>query len=109
MSPIKSITAEELKARLDRGDDFKLVETLPEEAFRKEHIPGAINIPPDQIEAKAPDQLAKDDEIVVYCANTECQASPEAAKKLTELGYTKVLDFEAGKQGWKAAGYETAA
>lgn len=109
MTTVKTITAKELKAKLDRGDDVKIVETLPEEAFKKEHIPGAINIPPADIEKKAPELLSKEDEIVVYCANTECQASPEAARKLTEMGYTKILDFEEGKEGWKAAGYKTAA
>lgn len=106
MSDIDTITAQDLKHNLDNGTDLTLVETLPREVFDKEHIPGAINIPVSDIGERAEDLLPKDERIVVYCANTECDASPKAAKKLKDMGYGKVLDFEAGKQGWKDAGYE---
>ena len=64
-----TITREELKARIDRGDTFKLVETLPEPEFRKAHLPGAINLPPDRLRERARQVLPdKGAEIIVYCA-----------------------------------------
>jgi rhodanese-related sulfurtransferase len=45
----------------------------------------------------------KNTEVVVYCASFDCNASEKAAKKLTELGYTNVIDFSGGKADWKAA------
>ncbi len=57
------------------------------------------------MEAEAPRKLPKDKEIVVYCASFECRASPAAARKLEELGYTRVLEYEGGLADWRDAGY----
>ena len=43
-SSMKLISREELKEKLDRGDNFKLVNALGEWAFNAKHIPGSINI-----------------------------------------------------------------
>ena len=64
-----TITRDELKAKIDRGDPFRLVEALPPEAYRKGHLPGAVNVPADQVAERAPRLLPdKSAEIVVYCA-----------------------------------------
>jgi rhodanese-related sulfurtransferase len=69
-SQIPMISRDELKARLDRGDDFTLVEALPPPAYHDGHIPGAINLPPVQVRELAPKRLPdKTAEIVVYCAS----------------------------------------
>jgi len=65
-----TISREELKGKLDRGDKFLLVETLPAQAFHHAHLPGAINLTPDRVDELAPALLPdKGSEIVVYCAN----------------------------------------
>ncbi len=65
-----TITRQELKNRLDRHENFVLVETLPRTAYEHAHLSTAINLPPDQIEELAPRLLPdKDTEIVVYCAS----------------------------------------
>ncbi len=43
---VATISREDLKAKLDRGDDFSLVETLPEKQYRHTHLPSAINCRP---------------------------------------------------------------
>jgi len=49
----------------------KVVETLAPERYREAHIPGALNIPPEQIKELAPQLLPnRDAEIVTYCTNT---------------------------------------
>ncbi|CAN5333640.1 hypothetical protein BH23ACT9_BH23ACT9_23380 [soil metagenome] len=48
-----------------------------------------------------------DTPVVVYCSNAECQNSPQAARRLVELGYTDVYDYGAGKQDWIDAGLPT--
>lgn len=64
------ITREELKAKLDRGDDFALVEALPEAYYRRSHLPGAVLMPYDQVRQLAPELLPDPDrEVVVYCMN----------------------------------------
>jgi rhodanese-related sulfurtransferase len=67
---IQTITRDELKQKIERKDDFTLVETLPSTAYAHAHLPGAINLPPDQVSALAPTLLPdKNAEIVVYCAS----------------------------------------
>jgi rhodanese-related sulfurtransferase len=67
---VKTIEREELKKKIDRGDHFRLVETLSEEKYRKGHLPGAVNLPPDQLAELAPRLLPdRSEEIIVYCAS----------------------------------------
>ena len=66
-----SISTKNLKARLDRKESITVVETLALERYYEAHIPGAVNIPPDQLKELAPQLLpSKNAEIVTYCANT---------------------------------------
>jgi len=66
----KTISRDELKEKIDRGDDFLLVETLPATSYHHNHLPGAINLPPDSVSTMASQVLPdKGAEIVVYCAN----------------------------------------
>ena len=99
-----NITRERLKAKMDRGDDFVLVEALSKKHYESSHLPGAINLPyefVDEAETVLPDKNA---EIVVYCMNPDCVASAEEARELEEMGYAKVLHYAAGKQDWIRAG-----
>ena len=65
----KTISRDELKQKIDRKDDFFLVETLPATAYHHNHLPGAINLPPDAVSTLAAQLLPdKDAEIIVYCA-----------------------------------------
>jgi len=66
---IATISRHELKMKIDRRETFRLVETLPAAAFHHAHLPGAINLPPDQVTQLAPTLLPdKTADIVVYCA-----------------------------------------
>jgi rhodanese-related sulfurtransferase len=67
-----TIERDELKAKIDRGESFVLVETLPVEYYRHSHLPGAINLPPDKVAELAPTLLPdKEADIVVYCAKPD--------------------------------------
>jgi len=67
---VKTISRDELKQKLDRIDAFLLVETLPATSYHHNHLPGAINLPPDSVSTMASQVLPdKSAEIVVYCAN----------------------------------------
>jgi len=100
---MKTITTEQLKKKLD-NDDIVLVEVLDKKQYQKSHLPGAINIPMNKIGTEAKQRFDTDQEIVVYCSNVDCSASPTAAKKLDELGFEHVFDYEGGKQAWRDAG-----
>jgi rhodanese-related sulfurtransferase len=95
-----------LKAKLERKDPIVIVEALPPRYFADAHLPGALNIPHDQVDALAPALLPdKNAEIVVYCANTPCRNSTIAAERLAKLGYTRVSDYKEGKEDWAKAGF----
>ena len=66
----RTISRDELKQKIDRKDNFLLVETLPATAYHHSHLPGAINLPPDSVASLASQILPdKNAEIVVYCAS----------------------------------------
>ena len=64
------ISRDELKGMMDRGESFTLVETLAPVSYAHEHLPGAINLPPDRVRELAPTLLPdKAAEIIVYCSS----------------------------------------
>jgi rhodanese-related sulfurtransferase len=99
------IGREELQARVASDSGPVLVEALPAKYFEQSHLPGAINIPHDAVDALAPRLLPdKDAEIVTYCASATCKNSGLAAQRLRELGYRNVREYVEGKADWIAAG-----
>ena len=64
---MKTITREELKEKMDRGDDFVLLEALGEKSYRRAHLPGAIRFQDTSLAPTLlPDRSAQ---IVAYCSN----------------------------------------
>ena len=70
-------------------------------------IPGAKALAPDateeQVAAMVPDKQAL---VVTYCVNLKCPASHMLGERLRQLGYTNVLEYHEGIEGWMAAGNE---
>ena len=99
---MNTISTKELKAKLDRGDDFKLVMTMGAWAFHAKHIPGSLNV---STSAEATEQLSLDDEIIVYCSNADCVASQTAYHMLTNAGFSSVRRYTGGLEEWEEAGY----
>ena len=94
------ISRDDLQRCLARGDALTLVEALGPAYFDDAHLPGAVNIPPDQVDRLAsvlvPDRAAR---IVVYCSGT-CHNSEMAAQRLVDLGYHDVHVYLGGKEDW---------
>jgi len=101
----RKISREELVRMRDSKEAFKLVDVLSGESYGREHIPGAISLPLEEIEARAGDMLRKEEAIVVYCGSFECQASTKAAEKLIAMGYKNVLDYKGGLKDYKEGGF----
>lgn len=102
----KRVEADWVKEHLNDGKTY-FINVLSRDDHQKEHIPGTMNVPvgaPDFEEQVAEIVPDRNTPVVVYCASLTCEASPKAAKKLEELGYTNVFDFKAGMAGWKEAG-----
>jgi len=99
---IKTISRDDLRAKLDAGDDIKLVMVLHEWAYEAMHIPGSIRF---ETPEKAFADLDQDDEIVVYCSDVACVASQFAYRALVKHGYTNVRRYAGGLSEWQASGY----
>ena len=95
-----TITRQDLQARLTAVPPPQLVEALGSAFFADAHLPGAINIPPDQVDRLALRLLPDlDAEIVVYCSATS-RNSEATASRLEELGYRNVAVYRGGKEDW---------
>jgi rhodanese-related sulfurtransferase len=67
MEGLKTITREELKEKMDQGEDFVFLEVLSEASYRRAHLPGAIRFQNlDLAPELLPDRSAQ---IVAYCSN----------------------------------------
>ncbi|HEX7168069.1 MAG TPA: rhodanese-like domain-containing protein [Acidimicrobiales bacterium] len=97
--PIR-ITREDLYARIAGSDPLVIVEALGGAFYADAHLPGAINIPPSQVERLAPALIPdRTADIVVYCSET-CASSDAVARRLELLGYTSIAVYGGGKEDW---------
>jgi len=97
---------EPLPARelLDRAREglVTVIDVRPAEEYAAGHLPGAINIPLDQLEARLAD-LPQNAEVVAYCRGPYCVLAWEAVARLRGEGY-RARRREAGYPEWKHAG-----
>jgi rhodanese-related sulfurtransferase len=100
--PVRLIAADELKAKVDRADDFKLVNALGEWEFRAKHIPGSLHFPTVKEALRV---LRPEEEIVVYCSNPSCRASYLMYRELEKRGFKNIRRFEGGLLAWEEAGF----
>jgi len=105
MKKYQTVDARTLRDQLSSDDRPVLVNALAREGFNEARIPGSINIPASDAVRVAPDLLAKDQPIVVYCSSRSCTASPTLAHKLVDLGFSEVIDFEGGIDEWEREGF----
>jgi rhodanese-related sulfurtransferase len=99
------ISPEETKVLIDIGADPVLVDTRAEEAFRKMHITGAINLPWKEVIVK-PADLPRNRLLVLYCdCSDESTAIDVAGQLIRNWGYTDVKVLKSGLSGWICLGY----
>ena len=84
-----------------------LVDALSPMSYARSHLPGAINLPPEWVDERAPRRIPDlSTEIVVYCSDADCDSSVMVAERLVELGYLNVRHYAGGKRDWVDAGLE---
>jgi rhodanese-related sulfurtransferase len=99
--PIETIDRDALKAKLDRGEDLKLIMALNRWAFDAKHIPGSLHFDtPEELYAA----IHPDDEVVVYCSHVDCLSSVALYRDLIRRGYRNVRRYSGGLLDWEGAG-----
>ena len=86
------------------ADGAQLVEVLPADAYQREHLPGAVNIPLDAMTDDEVARLDKHRAVIAYCFDHQCDLSARAAALLEVLGFDEVYDYTASKAAWLACG-----
>lgn len=67
---MKKVSTDALMQKIKSGDDhFRIVDVLSRESYAYAHIPGAIHIPLEDLKKRAPKEIPKDLEVVVYCSS----------------------------------------
>ena len=100
---VSECTVDDIKARLDGGEQFFLVDVREESEWAAGHLPGAIHLGKGVIERDIEKTIADADaQIVLYCGGG--YRSALAADALQQMGYTKVVSMDGGVRGWKEKG-----
>jgi rhodanese-related sulfurtransferase len=99
---VKTITREELKAKLDGGESFSLVNCLDDWMFRAKRIPNSIHFKGLK---HALETLDPEREVIVYCSNFGCTASVMVYQQLVDHCFRKVTHYPGGIADWEDAGY----
>jgi len=101
---VRETNVDEVKARMDRGDKFLLVDVREESEFAKDHLPGAVHLGKGvierDIEARVPELNT---EMILYCGGG--YRSALAADNLQKMGYTNVISMDGGIRGWREKSY----
>jgi phage shock protein E len=99
------VSATLLEQRLGEAGLVVLDVRTPEE-FAAGHVPGAINVPHDQVEARLAELAgAKDQDVVLYCRSG--RRVQVAAGVLAKAGFTRLSHLEGDFPGWSGAGLPT--
>ncbi len=97
----RSIDAATLRRRLAAGE-VTLVDVRPAAEYAAGHLPGAINIPMHELEARA-SELPADTDVVAYCRGPFCVMAVDATDTLTARGM-RASHFDRSVADWRAAG-----
>jgi rhodanese-related sulfurtransferase len=97
---IREVSLDDVKARLDRGEKFFLIDVREESEYANDHLPGAVHLSKGIIERDIEERVPElDTPLVLYCGGG--YRSAMAADNLQKMGYTSVLAMDGGIRGWR--------
>jgi len=100
------ITIPELKTAM-ASQKLVLLDANGSESWQAGHIPGAIDFTAQKDNLSSVLPADKNELIVAYCGNPQCQAYLSAAAAAKKLGYTNIKHLVVGIAGWKDAHEKT--
>lgn len=96
----------DLMDAIKRGEKIIVIDARSKEAYEKEHIIGAINLPHREMNLESTKKLDKAAIIVTYCDGIGCNASTKAAYNMSKMNFN-VRELIGGINWWKQDGYKT--
>lgn len=91
-SGYRQMDMEEAVAMMEEESDYIILDVRTPEEFDDKHIPGAVNVPNETIDAEEIPELPDKEQLVfVYCRSGN--RSKQASAKLAALGYTNIVEF----------------
>ncbi|MFN3587184.1 MAG: rhodanese-like domain-containing protein [Moraxellaceae bacterium] len=96
------VSAEALRTRQAAGEALLVLDVRTPAEYAQGHVPGAINVPHDEVTAAHPRLAAwRERPVVVYCRSG--RRSALAIETLEKAGFTRVQHLEGDMLGWQAA------
>ena len=96
----------DLNVAREAGENITVVDARSPEAFHREHIPGAINIPHRTMSPETTRHVDKSALVVTYCDGIGCNGSTKGAVNMLKLG-SRVKELIGGLDWWKRDGHKT--
>jgi membrane protein DedA with SNARE-associated domain/rhodanese-related sulfurtransferase len=103
---IARITPEELKGKMDAGEDIIIVDLRHAFDFeaQPQTIPGALHMDAADLE-EATEVIPRDREIILFCACPNEVTAARLALLLRSKGITRIRPLAEGYEGWRSRGY----
>ncbi|MPY90448.1 MAG: molybdopterin-synthase adenylyltransferase MoeB [Luteitalea sp.] len=96
-SEVPEVTAEDVKAKLDRGDDFVILDVREPHEVQICRIEGSVVIPLGQL-PKRMDELDRNRDLVIHCRSGA--RSAQAVTLLQRQGFDKAVNLKGGILAW---------
>ena len=101
---IKEINSEELKAKLDKGENIILIDCREQSEWDAGHIEAAKFIPLSEFEKRFAEAGPTNAEIIIQCRSGK--RSLNACMLLQNEGYENLTNLAGGILGWEENGYK---
>ena len=93
-----------VKRLMDSGSrNFVVLDVRSAEGYRGGHVPGALNIPFEELPSRLK-ELPRNKEIISYCWNVTCLLCTKASYFLASKGY-QAREMLGGIESWRQAGF----
>ena len=101
--PDTTLSQAELMKRLNAGQAPILVDVRTPEEYRNGHVPGAINIPVQELDRRLAELSGyRDTELVLYCESG--MRAGYAERMLQQQGFTQIRSLDGDMAAWRRAG-----
>src|SRR5262245_44588498 len=77
----------DLNAAREAGEHITVIDARSPEAYHREHIPGAINIPHRTMSSETTRHVERNTLVVTYCDGIGCNGSTKGALNMVKLGF----------------------